>query len=189
MNADRAETPPAGASAALPEKPEESGMNREQGKFSLRNLSSPGIAALCWGGVICFGMLFSTALNRLVRGDWVLTLPEIIPVLSFWAVFFLIQLITAVFLGDCYDKTASGSHRRMLIVTGVLHGLLMLFDMVLFPAPDAIAILWVSGLSILLFPATGICLIALRRRWQGVLVTLFSWIAWIQPLFLCACRQ
>ena len=45
------------------------------------------------------------------------------------AVLFLIQLATAVILGDCYDKTESSLHRKILIASGVLHGILMLGDM------------------------------------------------------------
>ena len=105
----------------------------------------------------------------------------------FLAVLFLIQLATAVILGNCYDKTEPSLHRKILIALGVLHGILMLGDMSL--------LLWLGSfwgcfiLSIVLFLLTGIYLMIQRQRWQGIVVALFSLIAWIQPVFFFVVQQ
>ena len=41
----------------------------------------------------------------------------------------------------------------------------------------------IEKMSKMLFLLTGIYLMFLRKRWQGIVVALFSLIAWIQPVF------
>ena len=147
-------------------------MSNWKEKISLRNCSSANIAALCWCGTILAGNITVIACNKVnfenLPGECAAS-----------AVLFLIQLATAVILGDCYDKTESSLHRKILIALGVLHGILMLGDMSL--------LLWLGSfwgcfiLSIVLFLLTGIYLMLLRKRWQGIVVALISLIAWIQP--------
>ena len=155
-------------------------MSNWKEKISLRNCSSANIAILCWCGTILAGNITVMACNK-VNFE---TLPENC---TASAVLFLIQLVTAVILGDCYDKTGSSLHRKILIALGVLHGILMLGDMSL--------LLWLGSfwscfiLSIVLFLVTGIYLMLLRKRWQGIVVALFSLIAWIQPGFFFVCQQ
>ena len=154
-------------------------MSNWKEKISLRNLSSANIAALCWCGTILAGNL-PVAMKT---GNYI-DLPFNC---AFLAVLFLIQLATAVILGNCYDKTEPSLHRKILIALGVLHGILMLGDMSL--------LLWLGSfggcfiLSIMLFLLTGIYLMTLRQRWQGIVVALFSLIAWIQPGILWASQQ
>ena len=155
-------------------------MNNWKEKISLRNCSSANIAALCWCGTIVIGNIIVLACNEVNFR----TLPENC---AASAVLFLIQLVTAIILGECYNKTRSAIHRRILIALGVLHGILMLGDMSL--------LLWLGSfwgcfiLSIMLFLLTGIYLMLLRKRWQGIVVALFSLIAWIQPGFFFVCQQ
>ena len=154
-------------------------MSNWKEKISLRNLSSDDIAALCWCGTILAGNL-PVAMKT---GNYI-DLPFNC---AFLAVLFLIQLATAVILGNCYDKTEPSLHRKILIVLCVLHGGLMLWDMSL--------LLWMGSfggcfiMSIMLFLLTGIYLIFLRKRWQGIVVALFSLIAWIQPVFFFVVQQ
>ena len=154
-------------------------MSNWKEKISLRNLSSDDIAALCWCGTILAGNL-PVAMKT---GNYI-DLPFNC---AFLAVLFLIQLATAVILGNCYDKTEPSLHRKILIVLCVLHGGLMLWDMSL--------LLWLGSfwgcfiLSIMLFLLTGIYLMLLQKRWQGIVVALFSLIAWIQPVFFFVCQQ
>ena len=96
-------------------------MSNWKEKISLRNLSSANIAALCWCGTIFAGNITVMACNK-VNFE---TLPENC---TASAVLFLIQLATAVILGDCYDKTEPSLHRKILIALGVLHGILILGD-------------------------------------------------------------
>ena len=154
-------------------------MSNWKEKISLRNCSSDNIAALCWCGTILAGNL-PIAMKT---GNYI-DLPFNC---AFLAVLFLIQLATAVILGNCYDKTEPSLHRKILIVLCVLHGGLMLWDMSL--------LLWLGSfwgcfiMSIMLFLLTGIYLMFLRKRWQGIVVALFSLIAWIQPVFFFVCQQ
>ena len=154
-------------------------MSNWKEKISLRNCSSDNIAALCWCGTILAGNL-PIAMKT---GNYI-DLPFNC---AFLAVLFLIQLATAVILGNCYDKTEPSLHRKILIVLCVLHGGLMLWDMSL--------LLWMGSfggcfiMSIMLFLLTGIYLIFLRKRWQGIVVALFSLIAWIQPVFFFVVQQ
>ena len=156
-------------------------MSNWKEKISLRNCSSDDIAALCWCGTILAGNL-PVAMKT---GNYI-DLPFNC---AFLAVLFLIQLATAVILGNCYDKTEPSLHRKILIALGVLHGGLMLWDMSL--------LIWLTGislwgcfiLSVTLFLLTGIYLMTLRKRWQGIVVALFSLIAWIQPVFFFVCQQ
>ena len=154
-------------------------MSNWKEKISLRNLSSANIAALCWCGTILAGNL-PVAMKT---GNYI-DLPFHC---AFLAVLFLIQLVTAIILGECYNKTRSAIHRRILIALGVLHGILMLGDMSL--------LLWLGSfwgcfiMSIMLFLLTGIYLMLLRKRWQGIVVALFSLIAWIQPVSFCVVQQ
>ena len=154
-------------------------MSNWKEKISLRNLSSADIAALCWCGTILAGNL-PVAMKT---GNYI-DLPFHC---AFLAVLFLIQLVTAIILGECYDKTEPSLHRKILIVLCVLHGGLMLWDMSL--------LLWMGSfggcfiLSIVLFLLTGIYLMLLRKRWQGIVVASFSLIAWIQPVFFFVVQQ
>ena len=148
-------------------------------KITLLNWSSADIAVLCWCGTILAGNL-PVAMRT---GNYI-DLPFHCACL---AVLFLIQLVTAVILGNCYDKTEPSLHRKILIVLCVLHGGLMLWDMSL--------LLWLGSfwgcfiMSIMLFLLTGIYLMIQRQRWQGIVVALFSLIAWIQPIFFFVCQQ
>ncbi len=154
-------------------------MSNWKEKISLRNLSSANIAALCWCGTILAGNL-PIAMKT---GNYI-DLPFNC---AASAVLFLLQLATAVILGDCYDKTESSLHRKILIASSILHGGLMLWDMLL--------LLWLGSfwgcfiMSIMLFLLTGIYLMIQRQRWQGIVVALFSLIAWIQPGFFFVVQQ
>ena len=145
----------------------------------LYRMAPINIAVLCWCGTILAGNL-PIAMKT---GNYI-DLPFNC---AFLAVLFLIQLVTAIILGECYDKTGSSLHRKILIVLGVLHGILMLGDISL--------LLWLGSfwgcfiLSIMLFLLTGIYLMLLQKRWQGIVVALFSLIAWIQPGFFFVCQQ
>ena len=153
-------------------------MSNWKEKISLRNLSSDDIAALCWCGTILAGNL-PVAMKT---GNYI-DLPFNC---AFLAVLFLIQLATAVILGNCYDKTEPSLHRKILIALGVLHGILMLGDMSLLIWPIGISFGGCSVLSVILFLLTGIYLMILRKRWQGIVVALFSLIAWMQPVIFWA---
>ena len=157
-------------------------MSNWKEKISLRNLSSANIAVLCWIITIVIGNIIVLACNKVNFR----TLPENC---AASAVLFLIQLATAVILGDCYDKTRSAIHRRILIVLGVLHGMLMLGDMSLLLSLNDISRWSCFILSSVLFLLTGIYLMLLQKRWQGIVVALFSLIAWIQPVFFFVCQQ
>ena len=104
-------------------------------KLVLRNLSSADIAVLCWCGTISAGNITVVACNKVNFK----TLPENC---AASAVLFLIQLATAIILGECYNKTQSAIHRRILIVLGVLHGILMFGDMSLLLSLNDIYIVW-----------------------------------------------
>ena len=157
-------------------------MNNWKEKISLRNLSSVNIAVLCWAGTILAGNIAVMACNKVNFR----TLPENC---AASAVLFLLQLATAVILGDCYDKTESSLHRKILIALGVLHGILMLGDMSLLLSLNDISLWSCFILSIVLFLLTGIYLMIQRQRWQGIVVALFSLIAWIQPVFFFVVQQ
>ena len=157
-------------------------MSNWKEKISLRNLSSANIAVLCWCGTILAGNITVMACNK-VNFE---TLPENC---AASAVLFLIQLATAIILGECYNKTRSAIHRRILIVLGVLHGILMLGDMSLLLSLNDISRWSCFILSIMLFLLTVIYLMIQRQRWQGIVVALFSLIAWIQPLFFFVVQQ
>ena len=154
-------------------------MLRWKEKLTLKNWSAENIAVLCWCGTILAGNL-PVAMKT---GNYI-DLPFNC---AFLAVLFLIQLATAVILGDCYDKTESSLHRKILIALGVLHGILMLGDMSLLLGLGSFWGCFI--LSIMLFLLTGIYLMFLRKRWQGIVVALFSLIAWIQPVFFSVVQQ
>ena len=156
-------------------------MSNWKEKISLRNLSSDDIAALCWCGTILAGNL-PVAMKT---GNYI-DLPFNC---AFLAVLFLIQLATAVILGNCYDKTEPSLHRKILIALGILHGGLMLWDMSLLLSLNDISFGGCFILSIVLFLLTGIYLMIQRQRWQGIVVALFSLIAWIQPCIFLASQQ
>ena len=157
-------------------------MSNWKEKISLRNLSSANIAALCWCGTIVIGNIIVLACNKVNFR----TLPENCATSAF---LFLIQLATAVILGNCYDKTESSLHRKILIALGVLHGILMLGDISLLLSLNDISFWGCFILSIMLFWLTGIYLMTQQQRWQGIVVALFSLIAWIQPVFFFAVQQ
>ena len=157
-------------------------MSNWKEKISLRNLSSANIAILCWCGTIFAGNITVMACNKV---DFE-TLPENC---AASAVLFLIQLATAVILGDCYDKTESSLHRKILIASGILHGGLMLWDMSLLLSLNDISLWSCFILSIVLFLLTGIYLMIQRQRWRGIVVALFGLIAWIQPVFFFVVQQ
>ena len=156
-------------------------MLRWKEKLTLKNWSAENIAVLCWCGTILAGNL-PVAMKT---GNYI-DLPFNC---AFLAVLFLIQLATAVILGDCYDKTESSLHRKILIALGVLHGILMLGDMSLLLSLNDISLWSCFILSIVLFLLTGIYLMIQRQRWQGIVVALFSLIAWIQPVFFSVVQQ
>ena len=157
-------------------------MSNWKEKISLRNLSSANIAVLCWCGTIVIGNIIVLACNKVNFR----TLPENC---AASAILFLIQLVTAIILGECYDKTRSAIHHRILIVLGVLHGILMLGDMSLLLSLNDISRWSCFILSIVLFLLKGIYLMIQQQRWQGIVVALFSLIAWIQPGFFFVCQQ
>ena len=157
-------------------------MLRWKENLSLKIRSAENIAVLCWCGTILAGNITVVACNNVNFK----TLPENC---AASAVLFLIQLATAVILGDCYDKTESSLHRKILIALGVLHGILMLGDMSLLLSLNDISLWSCFILSIVLFLLTGIYLMIQRQRWQGIVVALFSLIAWIQPGIFFICRQ
>ena len=157
-------------------------MSNWKEKISLRNCSAENIAVLCWCGTILAG-----AIIRLVCKE--VSFKNLPDDCVGFAVLFLIQLATAVILGDCYDKTEPSLHRKILIALGVLHGILMLGDMSLLLSLNDISLWSCFMLSIVLFLVTGIYLMLLQKRWQGIVVALFSLIAWIQPGFFFVCRQ
>ena len=155
-------------------------MLRWKEKLTLKNWSAENIAVLCWCGTILAGDIICLVCKEVSFKN----LPE--DCVGF-AVLFLIQLATAVILGNCYDKTEPSLHRKILIALGILHGILMLGDISL--------LLWLGSfwgcfiLSIVLFLLTGIYLMIQRQRWQGIVVALFSLIAWIQPVFFIVVQQ
>ena len=75
------------------------------------------------------------------------------------------------------------------MASGILHGGLMLLDMSLLLSLNDISLWSCFILSIVLFLVTGIYLMLLRKRWQGIVVALFSLIAWIQPGFFFVVQQ
>ena len=75
--------------------------------LSLKIRSAENIAVLCWCGTILAGNL-PVAMKT---GNYI-DLPFNC---AFLAVLFLIQLATAVILGNCYDKTEPSLHRKILI--------------------------------------------------------------------------
>ena len=157
-------------------------MSNWKEKISLRNCSSTDIVTLCWCGTIVIGNIIVMACNK-VNFE---TLPGNC---AFLAVLFLIQLATAIILGECYDKTEPSLHRKILIALGVLHGILMLGDMSLLLSLNDISHWSCFILSIVLFLLTGIYLMIQRQGRQGIVVALFSLIAWIQPVFFFVCQQ
>ena len=150
--------------------------------LSLKIRSAENIAVLCWCGTILAGAIIRLVCNKVSFKN----LPE--DCVGF-AVLFLIQLVVAIIIGKCYTETSSAIHRKILLIWGVLHGGLMLWDMSL--------LIWLTGislwgcfiLSVTLFLLTGIYLMILRQRWQGIVVAVFSLIAWIQPCILWASQQ
>ena len=157
-------------------------MLRWKENLSLKIRSAENIAVLCWCGPIVIGNIIVLACNK-VNFE---TLPGNC---AASAVLFLIQLATAVILGNCYDKTEPSLHRKILIALGVLHGILMLWDMSLLLSLNDISFWGCFILSIMLFLLTGIYLMIQRQRWQGIVVALFSLIAWIQPGSFFVCQQ
>ena len=151
-------------------------------KLTLKNWSAENIAVLCWCGTILAGDIICLVCKEVSFKN----LPE--DCVGF-AVLFLIQLATAVILGNCYDKTEPSLHRKILIALGVLHGILMLGDMSLLLSLNDISSWSCFILSIVLFLLTGIYLMIQRQRWQGIVVALFSLIAWIQPGFFFVVQQ
>ena len=151
-------------------------------KLSLKIRSAEDIAVLCWCGTRLAGAIIRLVCNKVSFKN----LPE--DCVGF-AVLFLIQLATAVILGNCYDKTEPSLHRKILIASGILHGGLMLWDMSLLLSLNDISLWSCFILSIVLFLVTGIYLMLLQKRWQGIVVALFSLIAWIQPGFFFVCQQ
>ena len=157
-------------------------MLRWKENLSLKIRSAENIAVLCWCGTILAGAIIRLVCNKVSFKN----LPE--DCVGF-AVLCLIQLVVAIIIGKCYTETPSAIHRKILLVLGVLHGGLMLWDMSL--------LIWLTGislwgcfiLSVTLFLLTGIYLMTLRQRWQGIVVALFSLIAWIQPVILWASQQ
>ena len=151
-------------------------------KLTLKNWSAENIAVLCWCGTILAGDIICLVCKEVSFKN----LPE--DCVGF-AVLFLIQLATAVILGNCYDKTEPSLHRKILIALGILHGGLMLGDMSLLLSLNDISLWSCFILSIVLFLVTGIYLMLLRKRWQGIVVALFSLIAWIHPGFFFVVQQ
>ena len=151
-------------------------------KLPLKNWSAENIAVLCWCGTILAGDIIRLVCKEVSFKN----LPE--DCVGF-AVLFLIQLVVAIIIGKCYTETPSAIHRKILLIWVVLHGGLMLWDMSL--------LIWLTGislwgcfiLSVTLFLLTGIYLMTLRQRWQGIVGALFSLIAWIQPVFFFVCQQ
>ena len=150
--------------------------------LSLKIRSAENIAVLCWCGTILAGAIIRLVCNKVSFKN----LPE--DCVGF-AVLFLIQLVVAIIIGKCYTETPSAIHRKILFALGVLHGGLMLWDMSLLLSLNDISFWGCFILSIMLFLLTGIYLMIQRQRWQGIVVALFSLIAWIQPGFFFVCQQ
>ena len=157
-------------------------MLRWKEKLSLKKWSSENIAVLCWCGTILAGDIIRLVCKEVSFKN----LPE--DCVGF-AVLFLIQLVVAIIIGKCYTETPSAIHRKILLIWGVLHGGLMLWDMSLLLSLNDISFWGCFILSIMLFLLTGIYLMIQRQRWQGIVVALFSLIAWIQPGFFFVCQQ
>ena len=157
-------------------------MLRWKEKLILKNWSAENIAVLCWCGTILAGDIIRLVCKEVSFKN----LPE--DCVGF-AVLFLIQLVVAIIIGKCYTETPSAIHRKILLVLGVLHGGLMLWDMSLLLSLNDISFWGCFILSIMLFLLTGIYLMIQRQRWQGIVVALFSLIAWIQPGFFFVCQQ
>ena len=151
-------------------------------KLTLKNCSAENIAVLCWCGTILAGAIIRLVCNKVSFKN----LPE--DCVGF-AVLFLIQLVVAIIIGKCYTETSSAIHRKILLVLGVLHGGLMFWDMSLLIWLTYISQWSCFILSVMLFLITGIYLMILRQSWQGIVVVLFSLIAWIQPCILWASQQ
>ena len=157
-------------------------MLRWKENLSLKIRSAENIAVLCWCGTILAGDIIRLVCEEVSFKN----LPE--DCVGF-AVLFLIQLVVAIIIGKCYTETPSAIHRKILFALGVLHGGLMLWDMSLLIWPIGISFGGCSVLSVILFLLTGIYLMFLRKRWQGIVVALFSLIAWIQPVFFSVVQQ
>ena len=157
-------------------------MLRWKEKLTLKNWSAENIAVLCWCETILAGAIIRLVCNKVSFKN----LPE--DCFGF-AVLFLIQLVVAIIIGKCYTETPSAIHRKILLILGVLHGGLMLWDMSLLIWLTSISLWGCFILSVTLFLLTGIYLMTLRKRWQGIVVALFSLIAWIQPGILWASQQ
>ena len=157
-------------------------MSNWKEKLTLKNWSAENIAVLCWCGTILAGAIIRLVCKEVSFKN----LPE--DCFGF-AVLFLIQLVVSIIIGKCYTETPSAIHRKILLIWGVLHGGLMLWDMSLLLSLNDISFWGCCILSIMLFLLTGIYLMFLRKRWQGVVVALFSLIAWIQPGILWASQQ
>ena len=157
-------------------------MLRWKEKLTLKNWSAENIAVLCWCGTILAGAIIRLVCNKVSFKN----LPE--DCVGF-AVLFLIQLVVAIIIGKCYTETPSAIHRKILLVLGVLHSGLMLWDMSLLLSLNDISRWSCFILSIVLFLLTGIYLMIQRQRWQGIVVALFSLIAWIQPVFFSVVQQ
>ena len=157
-------------------------MSNWKEKISLRNCSSANIAVLCWCGTILAGNITVRACNK-VNFE---TLPGNC---AASAVLFLIQLVVAIIIGKCYTETPSAIYRKILLILGVLHGILMLGDISLLLSLNDISLGGCFILAIMLFLLTGIYLMIQRQRWQGIVVALFSLIAWIRPVLFFVVQQ
>ena len=103
---------------------------------------------------------------------------------------FFIQSVTAKIIGDCYEKSEVKKERLILIIFGFLHSLLILCDMSLFTPLLEYWTLWLFPLlSVILFLLTGIYIIMLHRIWRGIVVLLFAFPAFFQPVLIVAAQQ
>ena len=143
-------------------------------------ISPLNAAALFWVGTLLSGNIFVAVANSM-------NFESFFSGTCCLFVLFLIQLKTAMIIGECYVKTNSKIHSIILITLCVLHGLLMLGDL-------SLQIWTILGqcciiISIFLFLLTGIYLMVFHHGTKGVIVASFSLIAWIQPLILVAIQQ
>jgi hypothetical protein len=135
-----------------------------------------GTIALSVEKAICRGIKFGFFE---VAGQWIAVL-----------LLFFIQSVTAKIIGDCYAESEEKKERIILIVSGVLHAFMILADMALFSPLAEYCLLWLFPvLSVVLFLLTGIYIIFLRHFWRGIVVLLFAFPAFFQPVLIMASQQ
>ena len=135
-----------------------------------------GTIALSVVNAICHGIKFEFFE---VVGNWIAVL-----------LLFFIQSVTAKIIGDCYAESKEKKERFILIFFVFFHSLLILYDMSLFTPLFEYLTLWLFPvLSVVLFLLTGIYIIFLHHFWRGIVVLLFAFPAFLQPLLIMISQQ